>query len=99
MTQQSTRKVSRDLEILALEGKGDADYIKLIQSVKSGLLPKDAPKDHPIVELGSVYEELKVEETAEGELVFKGTHLVPPKVSRKKLVEQSHSIHQSGETI
>ena len=51
------------------------------------------------MELGAVYESFKVEETGEGELVFKGTHLVPPKVSRKKLVQQSHSIHQSGETI
>ena len=109
-TNNNSKKIhiSVDLLEIALEGKENEEYSNLVQVIWDGQRLKDIPDDHISQQFivhkkrgkqKNIYEELSINQTESGPLIYYNNILVPQEPSRMRLMETAHQAHMSPETM
>ena len=82
------------MQILAVAGLECEENRQIVEYVYSGKDWKQSPPSHPVRTLGSVMEEVGVEDTAKGlVVVISGTRVLVPRQEHQTLLEVLHETH------
>ena len=79
---------------LARLGAQDIDYGLAITAIKADAELDKLALDHPARELRSIWGEIGLLNTQEGDFMVYNNHLIPPKAARAAALVQLHSTHQ-----